>query len=116
MRYTDHLADTDHPWHAYPERAGVYIGAAPLYPLAWLEAQAFHPGGHVCMHAGVFGPASAGMAALVGFPLGTVFYVVGYPLEWAFPLEERRRKKDASEPTETPEQSDDQPDPSEPPE
>ena len=114
MRYTDHLANTSHPWHAWPERAGAYIGGGPVYPLAWLEAQAFHPGGQVSFTSGVFGPLTAGAAALVAFPLGTVFYVVGYPLEWALPLEEKRRaKRDATEPSEPSEPAESEPSPSE---
>ena len=97
-RYTEHLRGTEHPWHAYPFLGGATFAAAPFYPFAWTEGQAFHGG--TVLRGNVFGALMSASAALVGLPLGTAFYVAGYPLEWVVPERERpsRKRKPAKAP------------------
>ena len=83
----DHLADTRHPWHAYPYYGAAGVVFVPLFivgaPFTLLE-----PGEPNMHNSKVIG--FVGQSALaVGAAVGGVFYVVGYPLEWVFPVDPR---------------------------
>lgn len=88
-----HLADGRHPWHAVPYSVGAGVVLVPLW-IVTLPIALVLPGGDD-VHTSPVNAVIAPPAIAVGTVVGGAFYVVGYPLELAFPVEEEASKSAA---------------------
>ena len=73
-----HLADTAHPWHAWPEVGASYVCALPGLPVAWLGSTLT---GQEGTHNAWYGALCGLPGAVGGTIVGGAFLVVGSPLE-----------------------------------